>query len=444
MRPDSMNPQTQTETRRQDTIASLRLDIEPVTPRHTLDEVSQLFLTDRYAHLLSLPVVDEQARPVGTVSRYALMQVYLKHYGRELYGRRPVTELMNPAPLVVAFHEPLESAAQHVARNIPHPITEDFIVVEDGRYRGMGIVLDLLRAMEERVAAQTTALQSAYRDLKRSQAHLVQSEKMASLGQMVAGVAHEINTPLGYVKNNLEMTHEVIRQAHQLVRGYQDVVLLLMDEDADPDTLQTRLGTLMTLTETLDDETFEDVLQLHQDSLFGIEQIAELVLNLKNFSRLDKAKTEDVNLNQCVESALLIGKNVIKNRAQVVTRLDDLPPVTCSPSQLNQVFLNLITNAAQAMDEPGAILIRSWFDDAFVHVSVHDNGKGMPKEVVERIFDPFFTTKPVGEGTGLGLAICYQIIEQHGGRIRVASEEGRGTKFVVSLPRSQAALARAS
>ncbi|HDP88374.1 MAG TPA: CBS domain-containing protein [Thioalkalivibrio sp.] len=428
----------------QDTIANLRLEIEPVSPRHTLDDVSQLFLGDRYTHLLSLPVVDDAGRPVGTVSRYALMQVYLKHYGREIYGRRPVTELMNTAPLVVAFHEPMDSAAQYVAKHIPHPITEDFIMVDDGRYCGMGIVLDLLRAMEARVSLQTSALHEAYRDLKRSQTHLVQSEKMASLGQMVAGVAHEINTPLGYVKNNLEMTREVIDQARELVRSYQDVVLMLTDENADADALQARLGLAMELGEALNDETFEDVMQLHHDSLFGIDQIAELVLNLKNFSRLDKAKTEDVNLNQCVESALVIGKNVIKDRAQIITRLDDLPPVSCSPSQINQVLLNLVTNAAQAMETPGAILIKSWFDDDFVHVSVHDNGKGMPKDVVDRIFDPFFTTKPVGEGTGLGLAICYQIIEQHGGRIRVASEVGKGTKFVVSLPRSQAALSKAS
>lgn len=426
-----------------DTISSLRLEIDPITPQHTLDDVSALFLSDDFGHLLSLPIV-EKDRPVGMISRYALMQVYLKHFGRELYGRKPVTELMNGSPLIVSLHEPIESAAQHVAANIPFPITEDFIVVEDGRYCGMGIVLDLLRAMEQRVVTQASELQKAYTQLKQSQTHLVQSEKMASLGQMVAGVAHEINTPLGYVKNNVEMTRDVVNQARELVQAYQDIVVMMMDGEENAEALQARLELVSELGQSLDDEMFEEVTQLHTDSIYGIDQISELVLNLKNFSRLDHAKTEDVSLNQCVESALVIGKNAIKDKAKVVTRFDDVPPVACSPSQINQVFLNLVTNAAQAMEDRGAILIKSYYDDEFVHVSVHDNGKGMPKEVIDRIFDPFFTTKPVGEGTGLGLAICYQIVEQHGGKIRVASEVGKGTKFVVSLPRSEAALSKAS
>ena len=181
-----------------------------------------------------------------------------------------------------------------------------------------------------------------------------------------------------------------------------------------------------------------DLRQLFGDTLYGIDQIAELVSGLKDFARLDRAMSEEVDLNECIRSALLIARNNIKDKAEVSQMLGELPRITCAPSQINQVLLNLFTNAAQAMDEPGRIQIRSWADEAGVFISVQDSGRGMPPEVMRRIFDPFFTTKPVGEGTGLGLSISYKIIRDHGGSIRVASEPGRGTRFLISLPRNPA------
>jgi signal transduction histidine kinase len=149
---------------------------------------------------------------------------------------------------------------------------------------------------------------------------------------------------------------------------------------------------------------------------------------------MDAVATEAVSLNDCIESALNIGRNVLKDRIEVIKELGALPKITCAPSQLNQVFLNLFTNAAQAMEGKGKLYINSWADEGAVHVSVADNGKGMPEEILTRIFDPFFTTKPVGEGTGLGLAISHQIIQQHGGEIRVESQQGEGTCFYIKLP----------
>jgi two-component system NtrC family sensor kinase len=179
---------------------------------------------------------------------------------------------------------------------------------------------------------------------------------------------------------------------------------------------------------------------LMEDSLYGIGQISELVMNLKNFSRMDAAASDAVSLNDCIESALNIGRNVLKNNnVEVVKELGDLPRITCAPSQLNQVFLNLFTNAAQAMTGSGCLGIKSWHEDGAVMVAVQDNGKGIPPENLARIFDPFFTTKPVGEGTGLGLAITHQIIQQHGGEIRVESEVGVGTCFYIKLPVAAAA-----
>lgn len=180
---------------------------------------------------------------------------------------------------------------------------------------------------------------------------------------------------------------------------------------------------------------FSDMQTLFGDTNFGLEQISALVLGLKDFSRLDQSFTDNVSLNDCVDSALLIARNAIKNKVEVIRQLGDVPAISCMPSQINQVLLNLVTNAAQAIEGTGKILIRTWADVERVYVSVQDNGKGISAENLKKIFDPFFTTKPVGEGTGLGLSICWKIIEQHGGVIRVASEPGRGTRFVIVLPR---------
>jgi signal transduction histidine kinase len=157
-------------------------------------------------------------------------------------------------------------------------------------------------------------------------------------------------------------------------------------------------------------------------------------VNLRNFSRLDEARIKDTQLNECVESTLQIARNVLKNRVRVVKNLGPVPTVSCSPSQINQVLLNLINNAAQAVEEQGTVTISTTSDEQFVHVSVQDDGKGIPADVLPRIFDPFFTTKKVGEGTGLGLSIVYKIVQQHGGRIKVSSKPGVGTRFIISLP----------
>ena len=167
---------------------------------------------------------------------------------------------------------------------------------------------------------------------------------------------------------------------------------------------------------------------------------AELLamVGLKDFARLDRAMSEEVDLNECIRSALVIARNGIKDKAETILQLGELPRMPCAPSQINQVLLNLLNNAAQAIDGFGQILVKTWADDSAVCISVQDSGRGMPPEVLARIFDPFFTTKPVGQGTGLGLSISYKIIQDHGGQIRAASEPGRGTRFLIRLPRPQA------
>jgi signal transduction histidine kinase len=262
---------------------------------------------------------------------------------------------------------------------------------------------------------------------------------MASLGQMVAGVAHEINTPLGYVRSNVEMTRSLFSETENLVNEYDRLVGLLTSEEVSEDDLNEQLATVAEISETFrEDDTFNETQALYKDVLFGLDQISDLVVNLKDFSRMDQARVDNINLNESLDSVLIIGHNVIKDAVVIEKQYGDIPKIQCSPSHINQVLLNLVTNAAQAMEgKRGKVIIRTTADDEKVYVDIEDNGKGIPPDIIEKIFDPFFTTKPVGEGTGLGLSITYQIVEQHHGQIKVASEVGKGTKFTVILPRQQ-------
>jgi signal transduction histidine kinase len=261
---------------------------------------------------------------------------------------------------------------------------------------------DANEQLERRVAERTRDLETALRQLKESEAQLVQSEKMSSLGQLVAGVAHEINTPLAYVKNSMALVRERL-PAMRAVLG--------------------------------PDESLDELEALARDGLHGIDQIQELVANLRNFSRLDRSKVASFNVNEGLRATLLIARPTLR-KVDVEQHLEDIPSITCSPSQVNQVILNLLTNAAQAIDKPrGRIVLSTRREGADrVAIEVADNGRGIPPENMPRIFDPFFTTKEVGKGTGLGLTIAYKIVSQHGGRIDVRSEPGVGSTFTVVLP----------
>ncbi|MEG3860297.1 sensor histidine kinase [Microcoleus sp. herbarium12] len=293
---------------------------------------------------------------------------------------------------------------------------------------------DAQKGMEQR----TIELSQALNDLKKAQVHLVQSEKMSSLGQLVAGVAHEINNPLNFISANLAPAREHIQDLMTFLELYEEChpqphpkIQAWMD-DVDVDYLQADLPKLL------------NSMQL------GTDRICQLVLSLRNFSRLDEAQVKPVDIHQGLDSTLLILQHRLKACAehptiQVIKDYGKLPMVECYPSQLNQVFMNLLSNAIDALEDgirntpawPNPTIAIHTFttDTNSVKIAISDNGTGIREEVRSQLFDPFFTTKPVGKGTGLGLSISHQIVtERHGGKIDCYSKLGQGSEFVVQIP----------
>ncbi len=288
--------------------------------------------------------------------------------------------------------------------------------------------------LEHRVTARTMELRDALDHLKESEAALIQSEKMSSLGQMIAGVAHEINTPLAYVRNGLQVLDEQLPQTASLpeeTRQLLDLLALGTADEEDVARQYAKVHDLCVLAES--GHGPEELAAVIRDGIYGIEQISEIVTNLKNFSRLDRSKVAHFSVNDGLESTLVIARNLIKDK-RVDKQFSEQAFVTGSPSQMNQVFLNLISNAAQATGADGVISLSTRQVGDHVVVEVADNGSGIPADVLPKIFDPFFTTKKIGEGTGLGLSIAYKIITEHAGRIEVASTPGKGTRFTITLP----------
>ncbi len=290
------------------------------------------------------------------------------------------------------------------------------------------------QTLEHRVEERTRELSDALKHLKESETQLIQSEKMSSLGQMVAGVAHEINTPLAYVKNSLGRVSEQLPGIGDAL-DHGERLLELLKAGNDPEGLSREFQqTANHIGMLRKQHVIEELSALVKDGLYGTGQVSEIVGNLKNFSRLDRSKVSHSNLNESLNNTLLLAKHMLKS-VTVNRNFGEIPEITCAPSQINQVFLNLVTNAVQAMpDEHGTLTLTSRQEGDGVAIEVEDNGTGIPPDVLPKIFDPFFTTKAVGKGTGLGLSISYKIVQQHGGKISVESKPGTGTKFTVWLP----------
>lgn len=272
-----------------------------------------------------------------------------------------------------------------------------------------------------------------------SQVQLRQAEKMAALGQMVAGIVHEINTPLAYVKGTFELLKDQLVPVKSLAQQSYEFTALLRAPKREKTVLTAQMENVESLSKDVVEQGLIDEMQgLLKDGIHGIEQISEIVVNLKNFSRLDRAKVSEFAVTEGLESTLLLARHMLKDKVDVRKNFANVPKITCSPSQINQVFLNIITNAVHAMvdhiEKPVITLSTSMDGNNMVRVDIEDNGSGIPQDVLPKIFDPFFTTKAVGKGTGMGLSISYKIIQEHGGQINVHSEPGVGTIFSILLP----------
>lgn len=275
--------------------------------------------------------------------------------------------------------------------------------------------------------AELTTLNTQLSDAKQQ---LVQSEKLASIGQLAAGVAHEINNPIGYVHSNIGSLEKYLDDLFEMLVTYQTSEAAIGDPQA--------AAKIKSMREALDlDFLREDIPQLIQESKEGITRVKKIVQDLKDFSHVDSTDTFQLaNLHQGIDSTLNIVANEIKYKADVVKEYGELPDVECLPTQINQVVMNICVNAAHAMSDTGRgkITIRTGCAGENVWIEIADTGSGIPPEVLSKIFDPFFTTKPIGKGTGLGLSLSYGIIKNHNGRLAVKSEVGKGTTFRITLP----------
>jgi PAS domain S-box-containing protein len=283
-----------------------------------------------------------------------------------------------------------------------------------------------------RLVEANEQLEHTNAELKSAQQQLLQSEKMASIGLLAAGVAHEINNPVGYINSNLGTLEKYLADIFTALDKYEGIVSSGAHGNQELQDMQK----LQQLNEKLDlDFLRNDIQSLLAESREGLERIKEIVLGLKDFSRSSADETwRWADLAKCLENTLTIVRNELKYKCEVVKEFGVLPQVYCLPSQLEQVFMNLLVNAAQAIETHGTITLRTGQEGDRVWVEIADTGAGIPPEILPRIFDPFFTTKPVGTGTGLGLPVSYGIMERHHGKIEVHSEVGKGSTFRVTLP----------
>jgi PAS domain S-box-containing protein len=294
----------------------------------------------------------------------------------------------------------------------------------------------LNKELESRVTERTRELEAshaelekAYQDLKTAHSRMLQQEKMASIGQLAAGVAHEINNPLAFVISNLGTLGEYSKELGLFLEEQEETIRSMAA--VSPDKV-TQLGKLR---ETADiDYILDDIKHIVGESLEGSDRMKQIVQNLKSFARLDEADYRMADLNKGLESTLNIVWNELKYKATIRKTYGDIPETLCNLGQLNQVFMNLLVNAAQAIERQGQIDIQTRREEDLIVIEIADTGGGIPADKINRIFEPFFTTKEAGKGTGLGLSIAYDIIEKHGGEISVQSQPGQGTRFTISLP----------
>jgi signal transduction histidine kinase len=361
--------------------------------------------------------LEKKIRNVFVLKNYAFTSWEQRPYLFRFHHNRPITGGIDAMQQSCTF-----LPAKGLTETVEHVCITIFDYTDTALYQQQ-----LMTAIEE-LERERNEQQRLIRKLEEAQTQLLQSEKLASIGQLAAGVAHEINNPVGFVNSNLGTLKRYVQDLLNLIDAYTDAEGKLKSAP--------ELQAVGDLKQKMDfDFLRDDTQSLIRESLDGLERVKKIVQDLKDFSRVDNSQEwQMADLNRCLESALSVATNEIKHKTDVVRALGQIPEVECLPFQLNQVFLNLLVNAAQAIPQHGTVTLSSGAEDGWAWVEVGDSGAGIAPENLKRIFDPFFTTKPVGKGTGLGLSVSHNIVAKHGGRIEVDSELGKGTRFRVWLP----------
>lgn len=275
-------------------------------------------------------------------------------------------------------------------------------------------------------------LEEAYQQLKNQQAQLLHQEKLASIGQLAAGIAHEINNPVGFIKSNLASLEQYTANIFEIISLYKSLFSSL---NTDKDSVQSIKSEIEGVEESYDLEyLLEDTPNLLKESLDGAERIIKIVNGLKGFSRIDSDKKEPLDVNECISNTIKLVENEIKFKANLTKDLNVVPKTMGFPGGLSQVVLNMLVNASQAIEKFGEIGIATSVNESWIKIEIKDNGQGIEKEKLAKIFDAFYTTKEIGVGTGLGLSISAGIIADHGGKVDVESELGKGSCFTISIP----------
>ncbi|PKN52939.1 MAG: PAS domain-containing sensor histidine kinase [Deltaproteobacteria bacterium HGW-Deltaproteobacteria-13] len=270
-------------------------------------------------------------------------------------------------------------------------------------------------------------LEKTHEELKTSQLKILQQEKMASIGQLAAGVAHELNNPMSFISSNLGTLDKYVRRLIGFIETQSEVIKSFKDASAARKINEKRKALKL-------DYVINDVNGMIRESLDGSERVKRIVKELNSFSRMDEEEYKEADINECIESAITIVWNELKYKSTLEKNYGKLPLTKCYAGQINQIFVNLLINAVNSITERGIITIKTWYQDGSIWMEVSDTGCGIPKENLVKIFEPFFTTKEVGKGTGLGLSITYEIVQRHKGEITVKSEVGKGTSFTVRIP----------
>ncbi|WP_244329401.1 sensor histidine kinase [Tolypothrix sp. PCC 7910] len=452
----SMNIANELNLELNSTLKELRLWSVDVEVTRTVNDLTTLFKEEP---LLPGIIITRNEKYIGMISRQRFFEHMSRPYSLSLFAARPAEHLVNflqPEVCIISEDTLIVEANQIALQRTPQLVYEPILVEsKSGNYQLLDVHQLLLAHSQihvltltqlQQVEAESKTAKAGFSNLKQNYTRLLQNEKMAALGQLVAGIAHEINNPVSFIAGNLvyaiNYSQDLLDLIHLYQKSYPEPVAEIQTAIADIEL----------------DFLSADFLQLLNSMKVGTDRIQEIVLALRNFSRLDESERKKVNIHAGIDSTLLVLQSRLKNHQteQIITIIKeygDLPLIECYPGLINQVFMNIIANAIDAIFEgfnfselscklpessPKYPLIRihtELINDQQVVIRIADNGSGIPKNIQQQLFDPFFTTKPVGKGTGLGLSISYQIVvEKHGGQLHYRSTVGEGTEFMITIP----------